>query len=99
MRGRRREGQGAGQEIHAEVGADAGQRELLDLDVRLGLGQVGVELGHDQLGDEEAQGARELAGHDLGDERGRSLARPGELHDVETVVVGFHQRGQRAALA
>jgi hypothetical protein len=99
VRGRGRKGQRAGQEIYAEVGADAGERELLDLDVGLGLGQVGVELGHDQLGDEEAECARELAGHDLGDECGRSLARPGELHHVETVVVSFHERRQRAALA
>ena len=94
-----REGQRAGQEVHAEVGAHAGQRELLDLDVRLGLGQVGVELSHDQLGDEEAQCAGEFAGHDLGDQCRRSLPGPGELHHVETVVVGLDQRGQRAALA
>ena len=43
--------------------------------------------------------ARQLAGHDLGRERLRALAGAAELDHVQPVVVGLHDRGQRAALA
>ena len=43
--------------------------------------------------------ARQLADHDLGRERLRALAGAAELDHVQAVVVGLHDRRQRAALA
>ena len=43
--------------------------------------------------------ARQLADHDLGRQRLRALAGAAELDHVQPVVVGLHDRGQRAALA
>src|SRR6185503_3860461 len=42
--------------------------------------------------------ARELAGDDLGEERLATLSRAAKLEDVEAVVVGLDERGQRPAL-
>ena len=52
-----------------------------------------------ELGHRQAERARQLAGDHLGDERLRALAGAAELHDVQAVVVGLDEAGQRAALA
>ena len=41
--------------------------------------------------------ARQLAGDHLGCERLGTLAGAAEFHDVQPVVIGFHQAGQRPA--
>ena len=43
--------------------------------------------------------ARDLAGDELGDQRLRALSRAAELQHVHALVVGFDDRGQRAAFA
>ena len=62
-------------------------------------GRVLVELHQDQLRHREAELPRQLAGHQLGHERLGTLSGAAQLDDVEAVVVGLYQRGQRAALA
>src|SRR5262249_60289889 len=49
--------------------------------------------------DGRAERRRELAADALRDERLRALSGAVELQDVEAVVVGLDERGQRAALA
>ena len=92
-------GQRAGQEVDAEVDPRAGRDQLLDLGVGLGVAERGVELDQHQLGHRQAQVAGELAGHDLGRQRLRALARAAELEHVEAVVVGLHDARQGASLA
>ena len=53
----------------------------------------------DEVGHGQADRPAELAGQPLGDERARALAGAAELDDVQPVVVGLDEAGQRAALA
>ena len=92
-------GQRAGQEVDAEVDPRAGRDQLLDLRVGLGRAERRVELDQHQLRHRQPEAAGQLAGHDLGRQRLRPLARAAELQDVEAVVVGLDDGRQRAALA
>ncbi len=92
-------GSAPGRKSTPRLSPTLGLRELLDLDVGLGPRELGVELGDHELGDRQAERARQLAADDLGDQRCRALAGAAELHHVEPVVVGFDQARQRAALA
>ena len=97
--GSRREGQRAGQEVHAEVHPLAREQQILDLRVGLGSADHRVELDGNELRHREPERTRELTDHHLGDERLRPLPRAAELQHVEPVVVGLDEPGQRAALA
>ena len=66
---------------------------------RLAVGDPGVEVDGDEVRDEQAERAGDLAGEPLRDEDARALAGAPELHDVQPVVVGLDESGQRAALA
>ena len=92
-------GSDAGRKSSAEVRARAREQQVLDLGVRLGAADRRVELDEHELGHGQPERAGELAGDDLRDERLRPLPGTAELEDVEAVVVGLDERGQRAALA
>jgi hypothetical protein len=77
----------------------AGADQVLDLGVGLGARELGIELEPHQLGHREAERARELAAHHLGDERLRPLPGAAELAHVHAVVVGLDEPRQRPALA
>ncbi len=96
---RRVERERARQEVHAEVEAAACDEQVLDLRVGLRAAEHGVEVGKHELWHEKAECARKLACDHLGDERPPALTCSAELQDIEAVVIGFHERGQRAALA
>ena len=96
----RRERQRAGQEVDAEVDAGAGAEQVLDLRVGLGARQLaGSSARVTSSGTGRPSRRAELADDDLGHERARPLPGAAELGDVEPVVVGLHQPGQRPALA
>ena len=97
--GGRFEGQRAGQEVEPQVETGAPVEQLLDLLIGLGLAERRIELDEDDLRDRQPERPSDLAGDELGDERLRSLAGAAVLHDVQPVVVGLHQAGQRASLA
>lgn len=63
---------------------------------RLGF-RSAVQLEEHQLGHQQPEGARELSGHELGDERLGPLAGAAKLDHVETEVVGLDQGRHRAA--
>ena len=92
--GQQVEGDRPGQEVERDVEAAAGADQVLDLGVGLGARELGVELHQHDLGHVEAEGARDLAAHQLGDQRFRALAGAAELEHVHAVVVGFHERRQ-----
>ena len=92
-------GSAPGRKSTPEVEAGAGRDEVLDLGVGLGAAQLGVDVGAHELGHREAQRPRELPAQQLGHERRGPLPGPAELQDVEPVVVGLDEPGQRAALA
>ena len=60
---------------------------------------TGSSSTSDELGHRRSRAPRDLARDDLRDEGLRPLAGAAELEDVEPVVVGLDDRGQRAALA
>ena len=93
------ERQGAGQEVEPEVEAATAMDEILELLVGFRIAEAAVDLDRDDLGDGQPEGATDLAGEPLRDERPRTLAGAPELHDVQPVVVGLDQARQRAALA
>ena len=62
-------GSAPGRKSTPRFAPDARGGELLDLDVGLGAGKLGLEPADHELGHEQAQRPRKLAGHDLGDER------------------------------
>ena len=97
--GRRVERQRTGQEVQAEVEPAARLHEVVDLLVGLGVAQVRVDIDERQVRHGQPDGARELAGQPLGDERPRTLAGAAELDHVQPVVVRLDEAGQRTALA
>lgn len=96
--GERVEAEGAGEEVHAEVGAAAGLQQLLYLLVGFAEAEHDVELHGHQPGHPESEPAGQFAADDLGDERLAALSGAGELHDVQTEVVGLDESRQGAAL-
>ena len=90
--------QGRRKKVDAEVQALARHEQILDLGIRLGATECRVELDEREPRDEQPERARELAGDDLGEERLAALSRAAKLEDVEAVVVGLDERGQRPAL-
>jgi len=97
--GRRRERQRAGEEVHAEIRSRAGDDELLDLGIGLGVPELGRDLDDDELGHRQPERPRELARQHLRDERALALAGTAELRDVHAEVVGLDEPRQRPALA
>lgn len=95
--GQRIEAQRAGQVVHAEVQPAAGLEEFLDLLVRFGETDDGVELHGHQLRHAQPEPPAELAADDLRDQGLAPLPRPGELHDVRAEVVALDDPGERAA--
>ena len=89
----------AGQEVDGDVEPAACEDQLLDLGIRLGTPEDGVEVKQRDLRHPEAEGAGELADDDLSDERERALPRAAELQHVQPVVVGLDQPRHRSALA
>ena len=89
----------AGQEVDAEVGADAGVEQVLHLLVGLVAGELGVEVEHDEARGAQAEPGRQAADDHLGDEHLRALAGAAELADVGAEVVALDDAGQAAALA
>ena len=51
-------------------------------------------IDRDEVRDEQAERAGDLAGEPFRDEDARSLAGAPELHDIQPVVVGLDQAGQ-----
>jgi hypothetical protein len=92
------EGERPGQEVDAEVDAGARAQQVLDLGIGLGARELGGQRDRHELGDRQPQPPRQLAHDDLGHERRRPLPRAAVLRDVQPVVVGLHQAGQRPAL-
>ena len=70
----------------------AGRDQLLDLRVGLGAPSAGSSSISTSSGTGSPSAAGQLAGHDLGRQRLRALARAAELEHVEAVVVGLHDR-------
>ena len=93
------ERQRPGQEVHAEVDAAAGPDEIVDLLVRFRVAERRIDVDRDEVGNREADRAPDLAREPLGDERAGSLAGASELDDVEAVVVGLDEPGERAAFS
>ena len=75
----RAERQRAREEVDAEVEARARGEQILDLGIGLRAAERRVELDERELRDEEAERPRQLAGHDLGDERLRPWPAPRNL--------------------
>ena len=73
--------------------------QVLDLPVRLGPGERGVELDQHQVRDRQPEAPADLAGQQLRDERLPAVARAEQLDDVQPVVVRLDQRGHGSALA
>jgi hypothetical protein len=71
----------------------------LYLRVGFGAGEPRVEFDEDDLGHRQFRRARQLARHQLGDERLRPLTRPAKLEHVQAVVVRLDDGRERAALA
>jgi hypothetical protein len=90
---------GAGQEVHAQVDAHAGVQQGADFGVGLVASQRGIDFDEHQLGHIESEGASDTTGDDFRGEGQRTLSRAGEFQDVETEVVGLHQRGEGSAFA
>ena len=88
----------AGQEVERRVDAAAGLQSPGSLGPAR-RPRAAVDLDEHDLRDAQAQRARDLADDHLGDQRLRALPGAAELHDVEAVVVGLHQAGDRAAFA
>ena len=88
----------AGQEVDAEVEAQAGGEQVLDLLVGLvlGDGRLQVDDGHPRH--VEAERPRQLADDDLGDEDLDALPGSAELQHVGAEVVGLDDARQRATL-
>ena len=85
--------------VEREIQTLAVAQKILDLRIGLRLRHARIELGEDDLGDRKAEGAGELAGDELRDERARTLPRSAELDDVRPVVVAGDDRRQRPAFA
>jgi hypothetical protein len=96
---RRVEGERPGQEVERDVRPGGARDQLLDLRIRLGAGEGGVQLDQHDLRDRQAQQPGDLARHELRDQRPGALAGGPELQDVQAVVVGLDEGRQRAALA
>ena len=96
---RRREGQRAGQEVEPDVGPGRSLEQVLDLAVRLGLGEGGVELDQHLVRHGQPEVAGDLARQELRDQRLPAVPGAEQLDDVEPVVVGLDERRQRPALA
>ncbi len=73
--------------------------EVVDLLVRLGVAEGGIDLDAHQVGHGQADRPAELAGEPFGDQRARALAGATELDDVQPVVVRLDEAGQRPTLA
>ena len=73
----------AGQVVERQIDAGALADQVLDFRVRLGAGEIGVELDQRELGHRKPCRARELAGDKLGHERIGALAGTAELEHVE----------------
>ena len=80
--------------LAAQALSAVGPQQVLDLRVGLADTDPRVEPGQDQLGDAQAEAARELARDDLGDQGERSLPRAAELHHVGAEVVRLDDGGQ-----
>jgi hypothetical protein len=93
------EGSGPGEEVDAEIDSRTRPEQVLDLGIGLGLGEPGVDGDERELGDAKAQSARELDADHLRYQRQRALAGAGPLDDIDPVVVGLEQPGERSALA
>ena len=89
--------EGAGQEVDAEVEADARGEQVLHLLVRLVAGDPGVQVDARRSGT-RTEGAGDLADDDLGDQHLGALSGAAELQHVGAVVVGLDDAGQRPAL-
>ena len=99
-RGRGRvEHQRPGQEVEPEIATAARPDEVLDLLVRLGVTERGIELHGDEVGHEQPERSSELAAEPLGDQCPGPLPGAAELHDIHPLVVRLDQAWQRAALA
>ncbi len=77
-------------------------RARLERNAQLRVGLAGrersIELDQSEVGDEEARRTRELARHQLGDERLVALPSATQLHHVETKIVRLHEGRHGAAL-
>jgi hypothetical protein len=89
----------AGKIVDREVEAAAVVDQRVDLGIRLGPRQVGIELGEDDFRYRQAEGASDLSRDQLGDERFRALPGAAELEDVHPLVIRFDDRRQRSSLA
>ena len=96
---RRVEAEGAGQEVDAQVEAQAGVEQVLHLLVGLVAGDPLLELQHHQSRRAQVEPERQLADDHLGDQHGQALAGATELADVGAQVVGLDDAGERSALA
>src|SRR4029078_8328490 len=77
----------AGKIVDREVEAAAVVDQRVDLGIRLGPRQVGLELGEDDFGYRQAEGAPDRSGDQLGDARLRPLPGAAELEDVHPFVI------------
>ena len=97
---RRVERQRPGQEVETEVEAGAAHEQVLDLGVRLGPCRAPDRARRGRSPGTGRPSARPSSPRDqLGDQRLGPLAGAVELDDVQPVVVGLDEAGQRAALA
>ena len=71
-----------GQEVQADVPADARDQQVVDLLVRLRVGDLSGEIDADEVRHEEAERPTDLAGQPLRDECPRPLSGAAELDDV-----------------
>ena len=89
----------SGQVVEREIEPGTGLDQMLDFRIRLGAGEVRIEVDENDLRHRQAQRAADLSCHHLGDERLGSLARAAELEHVQPVVVGLDDRRERAPFA
>src|SRR6476646_1827262 len=92
------EGHGPGQEVEPDVPADACDEQVMDLLVRLAVGDRLHEVDGDKVRDLQAELAADLAGDPFRDQHARPLAGAPELDDVHPVVVRLDEAWQRAPL-
>ena len=83
------EGDRAGQVMQAQVEADAGLQQILDLFIRFRAAESGVQPGQDQFGDFQAEGPGDFATDKLSYQCLDSLTCTAEFEYIEESIVGF----------
>ena len=90
---------GAGKVIEGKVQAYTGLQQLANLIIRFVAAECGIDFDKYNLGHAQAEGAANLAGNQLRNQRQNTLSCTAEFDHVEPKVISLHNGGQRASFA